>query len=358
MPKIINIEFLRIICCFSIVLYHFVRPANLSDIDFFARLSSMCGNANKAVDLFFILSGFFLILGYSKIDSLWAFFKKKLVRLYPAFIFAVCLCLFLSFFKLAKFKFFTAILTLFGFSGTILSLDLGLISPFWYVSAMLWTMFFMLYLLKNYERKNVNLFFALAIIFSYGFIINVWNGSIGMNLPSKYGLFHAGMLRALGGMSIGYFIAEWYKANIGNIKQQVLSIKSKLTITAFEAIMLFLVINNLLLHKSGYKNQFVYIIIFTITIVLFLINKGYVSKFLNKNIFLKISRYTYSIFVTHIVVRNAYLFSLCKTDFIKTHPCLSLIIELLTVLILGIFTYHFIEKPASKYYLNKLTKED
>lgn len=91
------------------------------------------------------------------------------------------------------------------------------------------------------------------------------------------------------------------------------------------------------------------------TIVLFLLNKGYVSELLNNDINVFLGKYTYSIYLTHSVVRELFKGTFWKyhPEFVFMHPLLNIVITLLTVLILGIITYHFVEKPASKYLQEK-----
>ena len=284
------------------------------------------------------------------------FIKNKVLRLWPVLIFVISLYFAASLFGAVKFDIYHHILCFLGLNGTNLVLINGGSGVFWYVSAMLWVLAFYYYLLKNYEEKNVNLTIALIIFFSYGILIHLLNGKI-VASPSKtinY-VYNFGMLRALGGIGAGYFIGLWYKNNFEAIKNFNYKIWHILTLTFIEFISLYFIINNLMLHKLKFNNQIVFIIAFVAVIVAFLINKGFISRFLNKNWCVNVAKYTYSFYTTHIFIFNVFKNSIWKnnSEIIIAHPYLNLFITLALVFILGIFTYHFVEVPCNKYFKNK-----
>ena len=252
-------------------------------------------------------------------------------------------------------KIYTYIISFFGLSGNGIGLERGNVGAFWYVSAMLWVLVLFFYLLKNFDKKIVNLIIALLVYFSYVFLLHARDGSIGNHIQTFYNIVNVGMLRAFGGIGIGYFIAEWYKNNRENIQNLTLSFSNKVAVSILEFGCVFFIIKNLMLNKLSFHNQIIFIIVFTMTIVLFLLNKGYVSELLNNDINVFLGKYTYSIYLTHSVVRGLFKGTFWKyhPEFVFMHPLLNIVITLLTVLILGIITYHFVEKPASKYLQEK-----
>ena len=159
MNKIKNIEFLRVIGCLAIILLHLFNHTRLhglfGDIDLYDKLCRMTSNGQKAVDLFFMLSGFFFALKLDTTKSLLEFIKNKLIRLYPGLIFITLLCFIASLFGAIEFTLYDNILSLLCLNGTSLVNSLGNTGIFWYVSAMLWTFLLFYYLLKNYEKKHV-----------------------------------------------------------------------------------------------------------------------------------------------------------------------------------------------------------
>ena len=63
--KFLNIEILRIIGCISVVfihLFHQYLYDIFKDIELYGKLASCTGNGNKAVDMFFMISGFLFSL--------------------------------------------------------------------------------------------------------------------------------------------------------------------------------------------------------------------------------------------------------------------------------------------------------
>ncbi len=364
LEKFKNIEFLRVVGCIAIVLLHIFNGGGLyesfaSAWDFnYGKIHWITSNGAKAVDLFFILSGLFFMLKIApppKMQSLYSFVKKKVIRLWPVLIWTIFLYFLVSLTGAIEFQTFSNIITFFGLSGNGIGLERGNVGAFWYVSAMLWVLVLFFYLLKNFDKKVVNLIIALLVYFSYVFLLHARDGSIGNHIQTFYNIVNVGMLRAFGGIGIGYFIAEWYKNNRENIQNLTLSFSNKVAVSILEFGCVFFIIKNLMLNKLSFHNQIIFIIVFTMTIVLFLLNKGYVSELLNNDINVFLGKYTYSIYLTHSVVRGLFKGTFWKyhPEFVFMHPLLNIVITLLTVLILGIITYHFVEKPASKYLQEK-----
>ncbi len=364
MTKFKNIEFLRVVGCIAIILLHLYSDVRLhgifGDIQLYDRFYRMTMNGQKAVDLFFILSGFFFALKLDTTKSIWAFLKNKLIRLYPVLLWITFIAFIASLFGVFKFHFYENILTLCGLSGTSLVLNFGNVDIFWYVSTMLWTFLLFYYLLQNYEKKHVNLFIAILIFFCYSFLIHAKGGKINHNLQTFYYIFNVGMMRGFGGIGLGYFIAEWYKNNVDNIKNLFINIKQKICISIIEFACIFFIINNLMLHRPSFKNHIFFIVVFVITIILFLIRRGYISQCLENDFWPKLSKYTYSFYMTHLSVFNILRGSLWKyyPEWVYAHPVLNIELSLVLVFILGVFTYHIIEVPCTRYFSQKVIHKE
>lgn len=355
--KIKNLEFLRIIGCLAILGVHLFLSAGYfgsisPNYSIFQKAYDMTKHGFLAVDLFFILSGFFFALNLNTTKSLGQFLKKKLIRLYPVLIFMLLIgWLGAAVFNLYDLSIYPSILSLFGLNGTgfVKSLEHWQqgSSQFWYVSAMLWVFALYFYLFKNYQKKNVNLVLALLIFFSYSLLINN-----SFDVSQMIGLFFkGGMCRALGGIGIGCFIAQWYSSNKEKIQDSVLDIYQTLFVTFVEFLCLFFTINNLLFHEIKFDNYFIFILVFTLTIILFLYNKGFISRLLNQDIFPYLAKYTYSIYMVHcFVIFNLNNFLWSKHEyFVINHPRLNIVLAYILCISLGVLVYHLIEKPASKY---------
>ena len=359
--KIYNIEFLRIIGCIVIIVLHLFNSycfgSMFNNIELYGKLQIMTSNGQKAVDLFFILSGFLFAYKLNTTKTTLDFIKHKIKRFYPVLIFVILLCFIASLFKIGTFNIYEAIITLAGLNGTGLYNAWGTIFVFWYVSSLLFVLTLFYYLLKNYQAKNVNLFIAIGIFFAYTLILSHTNGHIGGKIENINNIFNLGILRAFAGVGIGYFIALWYKTE-HNTFQTNCRLKTYL-FTICEFCCLFFIINNLMFHKIKYNNDIICIIIFALTLTLFVAKQGYISRILDSSFWAKISKYSYSLFMTHWFVYYILKNTLWKyhKDFVYSCPELQICIALSLVFFLGIATYHFIEVPCNIYKRNERERE-
>ncbi|MGN0030589.1 MAG: acyltransferase family protein [Candidatus Gastranaerophilaceae bacterium] len=351
MEKIKNIEVLRIIGCIAVVMFHLSRYLHkLPDVYLYDKLYGMLSNGQKAVDLFFILSGFFFAYTLKLDFTCWEFIKRKLIRLYPVMIFTYLTSFLISLTGVFKFGGYDDFLALLCLNGIGLALKLGTCGHFWYISAMLWTLLLFYFLRKNYNKRDVNLFIILLVFFSYSFIIHAKNGMINAHTQTFDNFINIGLLRGFGGIGVGYLIGEWYKANREILKYKVTELQ-KLFYTGLEFVCLFFIVNNLLLHNLHYKNHIIFILVFAFTSILFILKKGCISKILDKNIFVSLSKYTFSIYMTHLIVIRTLAGTLWKQSdgLAYIYPVFNVVLTLLLILFFGVFTYHFVEKSTAKY---------
>ena len=165
--KIKNIEFLRVIGCLAIIILHFYGflIENISDIDIYNHLRNMTSNGQKAVDLFFILSGIFFAITLNTKKSYSDFIKKKCIRLLPVLYWGTGLLFLISIFGITDFNLYSNILNLLMLGGIGLNYHGPAIDVFWYVSTMFWVLLFLFYSFKNFDKKYIKLIMALAIFF-------------------------------------------------------------------------------------------------------------------------------------------------------------------------------------------------
>lgn len=356
--KIKNIEFLRVIGCLAIIILHFYGflIENISDIDIYNHLRNMTSNGQKAVDLFFILSGIFFAITLNTKKSYSDFIKKKCIRLLPVLYWGTGLLFLISIFGITDFNLYSNILNLLMLGGIGLNYHGPAIDVFWYVSTMFWVLLFLFYSFKNFDKKYIKLIMALAIFFCYSFLIQAKGGKI--NSPSQYfyTFLKVGTLRAIGGIFLGYFIGDWYKNNLDRIRNFIPTLKEKIGITIVEGMCIFFIINNLFFRYAKEKEDMIFIVVFVICSLLFLINKGFISQFLNKDIWSKLGVYTYSFYMTHKIIIKILMGTVWKNNiqFIHLHPYLHVVYAFLSIFLLGIITYHFIEQPCAKYLKQKL----
>lgn len=269
--------------------------------------------------------------------------------------FAVLLALVGSFFNLIKFNYWGNIYTLLFLNGTALHPVSSNIGVAWYCSAMMFHFILFFYLWKNFNPKVFWLVLALGIYFSYATMLQAKGFKINHQKQTFNYIYNIGMMRAWGGIGIGMFIGRWYKAFETKIFEFTPTKMQKISISVLEFICLYFMINNLILHQFKHFNHFMYIIVFTSLTCLFVASKGYISQFLNKDIFPKISRYVYSIFLTHMLVLTAMRNGVWKVhrELIIEFPIINMLVTLGIIIALGVFTYHFVEIPAKNYLTKK-----
>ena len=68
-----------------------------------------------------------------------------------------------------------------------------------------------------------------------------------------------------------------------------------------------------------------------------------------------LGRYSYSIFVMHIIVQDLLRrnFWDIHRSFVIAHPVFNLILPVILAILLGVVTYHLVERPAARYLKNK-----
>lgn len=361
MKKFRNIEFLRIIGCLAIIVFHLFSTNRLGIMyhtEWFKYISEITREGRKAVDMFFILSGFFFAWKFDPRIRIIDFIKNKLIRLYPVLLFLIIVSFFVSLTKVIKWNFYDNLFLFFGLNGTsLVTKHAGQvhIATFWYVSAMLWVMLFYYCIMKYFDRKHVNLFLAVVVFISYSILVHETKGSLGGIGVPKNAILNLGILRALGGIGIGCLIAEWYKDNLEQINNVCLSKGMKIAVTVLEFCSVFFIVNNLIFHKLKYENKLLYIIVFAICLVLFLFKKGYISRFLDNSVIGSVceyfSKYTYSIYMVHMFIYHVLANAVWRQrpKICLNHPVLSVMTILLLVIFSGVLVYHLVEKPAAEF---------
>jgi len=356
--KLENIEFLRVLFIIFILVHHFgafavnILSYNTPIQPSFAlsQLKDMQDNALHCVDFFLIIAGFFLVYTFNKSISFCNFAKKKILRLWPLIPVVTLSYFIFSIFHLVEFTPYYDILSLFFLNNMGLTLNLGNNPQLWYVSSLFWGYLFYFYIIKNYEKKNVDLFVALLTFFCYAFLFHADNQHFGHHVQSFNYVFNAGFMRALGGMGIGYFIGNWFVTRENNCRKDV-SIVSKLIYTAAEGYLLVFLTNNLIFHHSSNVTPVILVFFFSLLFILFLLQRGYISQSLNKPKFSTIGKYTYTIFIIHFAILVPFVLLINSQLPLNILALNKLYLVQSTYIFfcitLGVLTYHLIEAPIS-----------
>ena len=352
MKKLYNIELFRFIFSVLIAYGHmmlfYLFPVNREAFSW-CNMGQTWDATLTIVDCFFLMTGFFMFntLTNKKDVTTLEFAKGKIIRLWPVYFFSFVVFFVLSKFKVCSFNLYDDVLNLLFLQCSGHKLSLGDSGYSWYISSLFWVSLFYFYLLRNFQKKNARLVIGIMTFFSYILLIHKFDGGVGAHIsPPLLELFVPGILRALGGMGLGYFIGEIFD-NLKNIKSEDLNIYKRISISATELIItLFLLYNYLI--KKVYNNSLLYILAFGVLLLLLALQIGKYSQVLNWKGFEYIGRYSYSIYIMHQPVFLTLKKYIWTKDFVINNPIKSVLIGIFTCLIVGILTYHLIEQPGKK----------
>ena len=319
MPKMMNLEFLRIVFTFAIVWFHFVSCFKIWNV------------GDLGVEFFFILSGFFLVLTFKPEKAVISFIKNKWVRFTPLTVFGGML--YLVFEQDLNFdRFFS---DLFYYTRTGITNELGYNIPAWYISSLMVVSVFYFYMMKTLKKETVNLLLSVFVFFSSVYVVQFGSKSTG--------IINGFLMRGMACIGLGYFLAEIYKL----LKDKTVVHRKIYNLFEF-CILAFAVLN--IFVSSLYAGRVVTCIAFMALILMFALRKGTVSNFFEKPVFAKIAKYCLAVYLTHFVLCTHILNLLVAKhgDWILSHGAVSISCVLLSVVALGVFAHHVIEKPATK----------
>lgn len=336
-----NIEFLRFVFALIICCMH-AAMITVYENDFFDSLKKNLADGYLAVDFFFIVSGFFFAKTLKINLSVSDFIKKKILRLWPVLAFSVLCVFLLSWWGSKSFNFYNNVFILLFLNCIGITLNEGG-GVTWYVSSLFFSFLFLFYLKKTVADNVFYLIVAIIITISYTALITVGGGNLNLTVQMISNFLCAGLLRGLGGMGLGILLFQWISNNQKKIET---TFKNRLIYTLAEAVILGWIISGLAFHRLSYNNNFIFIIAFVVLIWLFLVKRGYLSNLLDNSFSEKIGRYSYSLFLMHLVVIEFWLSIYWFRNNIPTHPAANFLLLIGLCLLVSIFVYHIIEKQG------------
>jgi peptidoglycan/LPS O-acetylase OafA/YrhL len=340
MNRILFLDGFRAVAILMVVAFHyfhvFVKKYSGAELPSFSFSFGGVG-----VDLFFMISGFVIFMTVTRKD-LKGFFISRLTRLYPVYIFSVCL---------------TAIVILsFGEWYTELNLInfIKNLTMFQYylggtnIDGVYWSL-----------RVEVAFYFALAIIY-YGFKREVfWPALLIISLSSfifnLYSQYFESMPHVIGlvyKVSIShfmpYFIIGMCVYALSFLKDKSLNINSKEY--WFIVISLFISVVDLFVNKTFVQ----FFVVLIAGLALLAMCKGrllLVKKVLENRVFLFIGKIRYSLYLVHQVI--GYILILTLIEF-GVDLYLSIGIVFIFVILLSFFMQKYIESLFSKALAHRL----
>lgn len=318
LPKMMNLEFLRIVFMFAVVWTHFADKLKIWNVGWYG------------VEFFFMLSGFLLVLTFKPEKTTVSFIKNKWIRFAPLTLFGGAL--WLSFERVDGTRLLADVF-FYARSG-IYNHD-GYNPPAWYLSVLVIVTLFYFYVMKNLKKEVANLIIAVVAFFAAVYVANY-----GSNFK---GVINGHLMRGASCIGLGYFLAEIYKL----LKDKTVVHRKTYNLIEF-GVLVFATLN--IFIQSWFVGGVVTCIAFLGLILIFALRKGAVSNFFEKPVFAKIAKYCLAVYLTHyIICRGIFNFLLAKHgDWILSHSAVSIACVLLSVVALGVFAHHVIEKPATK----------
>ena len=89
-----NFNFLRLVLAALVLFSHSFALTGRGHLEPLIRLSGTLSLGALAVDGFFLLSGFLIVRSWTQAPHVWPYLKKRMLRIYPAFLVAFAFCLF------------------------------------------------------------------------------------------------------------------------------------------------------------------------------------------------------------------------------------------------------------------------
>ena len=313
-----------------------------------SRWIGVVGNAAM-----FIISGYFLSFSLLKQDKNFIqFMLHRLFRFWPTLLFAVLCVGVLGLFHLVKFNIGQNVLNLFLITqnGTGLTTQLTNLNATWFVCSLFWCSLFYYSLYRVFHNNYLSNF--LSVIISYFCVLLYINFPNVRDFQLIYGILPKSGVLALGMIGWGILL----NMLLLEIKVDKIRISSWIA-SLSEIFLLFYLIHGLLFHKFK-QTYLVVILAVTFLLILFIMRRGFLSKFLNKSWVEKIGRYSFSIYIMQEIsfVPLKYLW-LKFSDFDNSRIWyITLVIcSLLFCAFIGVITYHLVEKPAQVYYRKRIS---
>ena len=355
-PKIFQLDLIRLIASVSIVVFHLFGKKNLqrfAEIPLYSFLTSASRNGRWATDLFFILSGFFLVYTFNSKNTVYQFIKKRVLRFWPVLVFIMACYFVLHLFGLCKFNLFWYMFTFLGLSGTGIAGNHTVVVPFWYVSALLWVSAGLYFLMRHVDRKKLNIIVIVLVVLAYTLLFQVpINFKQLLFAQTWHGIINVGMLRAIGGIGIGYLVAQWYQNYIKRKTNNVMRPGNEKLVTVAEFIGVMFLLYSFFLNTNGLQHISVMLVLYIVLFGFMLLNRGWLSQKLNKQTYVNIlARYTYSLYMCHSLVflflRKVFWIPYPKI--VRAEPIGNLVLTFVCVIIMTAITYHCVELPAKKW---------
>lgn len=323
------IDFLKFIFSLIIVFYHARFFSDGSKLPYFSF-------GYHGVDFYFIVTGYLMMNSINKRKNIkkesisistFHFIKNKFLRLFPSLLVTFIIGYFLVYgiSGLSTEIIFdnSIIAELFQFS--ILGYDPQINTSWWYISSMLIGLMIIYPFAKKYGKDYVYFLAPLLLIITLELVIKFGipiDDPLGYTFIFKNGLYKGLIYMLLG--NICYEIAQ-------KIKGYKLTKKQKIFLTILETVIYLFLIFNMQYCIIG---TIWFAILFTLNIAITFSNQTYITNLFKSEIWKKIGKFGFYLFLTNVSVRTFVL-----SHFIYTYRNMTLIMLIITI---GVSTISYI----------------
>ena len=378
-----NLEFLRFLLIFAVVGVH-LAYLNLSSTEEYSWLVKW-GSGWQAVEMFFLMSGFFLFYKLNIEETVLHFALRKWLRLAPFVIALTVIGYLATGFDISQYplsvNIFNSLLLLdwnthhFGPDATILYVA-------WFVNVLFFVSVVYFCILKALKHEQANLLIG-AISFICLFM---YSRHMYIIVPFIYPL-----VRAFAYVGFGYLLSEIYKSYLlhkddNSIQVNLPSSVKTLGISLIEAILLLTIVISLYAGSTGIPTpdglsvppeeipflnaqtwfpdlsrlalggvwlQLCFVGLFW----LFLLNRGLISRLLNNKFSVILGSYSYAIFLGHTIVIRALkdYADLQNISFVFEHNLIFITLLCISIFVFALIVHHLVEMPLNKM-VNKILR--
>lgn len=340
--KFKNIELLRFIFAWTIVVFHMSMSVTHTP------LKSYCHSGYLCVEFFFIVSFFFLIRGLKVEQSMTRFIRDKWIRMAPLAIVITIVgyvLYHLGYCAYSGWNFSAVVencLLLFGWSAKT---SKGcFIGPIWYCSIYLGIAVFYLGLLKTFPHKYVPFIVGVLAYIA-------WRG-IALRIEARpFGVFFGGgdingACRGMFCLGLAYMAVCLYES--GSLGYCANRCRTIICTTA--ELLILGVLSCKLIFSPQIISTFLTDLLFLFLFVLFISRAGYVSRLLERNWCAYLGRYSYAIYVVHMLVLYVTITIDKKCGILQSYPSETTVGIFLAIMILAVMGHHFVEAPIVRYF--------
>ena len=341
--KVYSVEFLRFSLSLIIVYFHILHACIMPHVvtqQFYKTLQTGSIWGGCVVECFLIMGGVFLYQSKARKRQrpMIEVFTDRLARLWPVFAFYVMINL--LFYGMWKEK---AVFELSMLACTGISPNYE--EHIWYIAPYLWSTMLIIAVMRSFEKKRALLILAIVTYLGYAMNLNVKNGGLGREVV--HSIISLDFARVLAGLSLGVLLAasmEAFEQTFGRSTNTILW-------TVAEVATLSFLIHVFVIGKGKLTSMFIVVIVFSVLLVSFVNGAGMVGRALNLKVFGLLGRYSYSIYVMQGIAFHLLQGHFWKHEgFVTSHVFWTLLISVAFAALIGVGTYHLVERPCLMWY--------